>query len=71
MGKTQGIRTKGTLVTLRHAEVMDKFGEFYTDNLRSAKCEIHYTLAGSGEEIYEPRFTFMGFSFVEVNGFPG
>jgi alpha-L-rhamnosidase len=62
---------KGTFVTLRHAEVMDKFGEFYTDNLRSAKCEIHYTLAGSGEEIYEPRFTFMGFRFVEVDGFPG
>jgi alpha-L-rhamnosidase len=62
---------KGTLVTLRHAEVMDKFGEFYTTNLRSAKCQIDYTLAGTGEEVYEPRFTFMGFRFVEVTGFPG
>ena len=62
---------KGTEVTLRHAEVLDKFGEFYTTNLRAAKCQLTYTLAGTGDEIYEPRFTFMGFRFVEVNGFPG
>jgi len=62
---------KGTVVTLRHAEVMDKFGEFYTTNLRVAKCQLTYTLAGTGEEIYEPKFTFMGFRFVEVTGFPG
>ena len=63
--------TKGTVVTLRHAEVMDKYGEFYTTNLRAAKSQLTYTLSGSGEEFYEPRFTFMGFRFVEVTGFPG
>ena len=62
---------KGTVITLRHAEVMDKSGEFYTTNLRAAKCQLTYTLAGTGEETYEPRFTFMGFRFVEVTGFPG
>ncbi|HLN56739.1 MAG TPA: family 78 glycoside hydrolase catalytic domain [Bacteroidales bacterium] len=62
---------KGTIVTLRHAEVLDKYGEFYTENLRSAKCQLTYTLAGTGDELYEPRFTFMGFRFVEVTGFPG
>jgi alpha-L-rhamnosidase len=62
---------KGTVITLHHAEVMDKFGEFYTTNLRAAKCQITYTLAGTGEEVYEPRFTFMGFRFVEITGFPG
>jgi alpha-L-rhamnosidase len=62
---------KGTVITLRHAEVLDKFGEFYTTNLRAAKCQLTYTLSGAGEEIYEPRFTFMGFRFVEVTGFPG
>ena len=61
----------GTVVTLRHAEIMDKFGEFYTKNLRAAKCQLTYTLAGTGDEVYEPRFTFMGFRFVEVTGFPG
>jgi alpha-L-rhamnosidase len=63
--------SKGAVVILRHAEVMDKSGEFYTTNLRLAKCQLTYTLAGTGEETYEPRFTFMGFRFVEVTGFPG
>jgi alpha-L-rhamnosidase len=62
---------KGTVVTLRHAEVLDKYGEFYTTNLRTAKCQLTYTLDGTGEELYEPRFTFMGFRFVEITGFPG
>lgn len=63
--------SKGSVITLRHAEVMDKYGEFYTENLRAAKCQLIYTLAGTGEEIYEPRFTFMGFRYVEITGFPG
>jgi alpha-L-rhamnosidase len=62
---------KGTVVTLRHAEVLDKYGEFYITNLRAAKVQLTYTLAGTGDEIYEPRFTFMGFRYVEVTGFPG
>jgi|WetSurSiteA1Bulk_404760.scaffolds.fasta_scaffold03554_3 alpha-L-rhamnosidase len=62
---------KGTVVTIRHAEVLDKFGEFYTANLRVAKCQLNYTLSGDSEEIYEPRFTFMGFRYLEVTGFPG
>ena len=63
--------SKGSVITLRHAEVMDKYGEFYIENLRAAKCQLIYTLAGTGEEIYEPRFTFMGFRYVEITGFPG
>lgn len=62
---------KGSTILLHHAEVLDKYGEFYTTNLRSAKCELKYTLAGVGTEEYEPRFTFMGFRFVKVEGFPG
>lgn len=61
----------GTVVALSHAEVMDKYGEFYTANLRRAKCQLKYTLSGEGEEVYEPRFTFMGFRYVKVEGFPG
>ncbi len=63
--------TKGTVVRISHAEVLDKYGEFYTENLRVAKCQLNYTLAGNGEEVYEPRFTFMGFRYLEVDGFPG
>ena len=67
--KTQG--PAGTVVTLKHAEVLDKYGNFYIENLRSAKQMIQYTLKGSGEEVYEPNFTFQGFRYVKVEGFPG
>ena len=61
----------GTTVTLRHAEVLDKAGEFYTDNLRVAKQTVRYVLKGGAEETYEPRFTFQGFRYVAVEGWPG
>ncbi|HTQ60931.1 MAG TPA: glycoside hydrolase family 78 protein [Candidatus Solibacter sp.] len=60
----------GTTVTLRHAEVLDKDGNFYTANLRSAKEEIQYTSKG-GTETFEPHFTFQGFRYVAVSGWPG
>ena len=63
---------KGRTVTLHHAEVLDKFGNFYTANLRTAKQRIRYTLRGDKNgETYEPHFTFMGFRYVAVDGYPG
>ncbi|WP_372933234.1 glycoside hydrolase family 78 protein [Mariniphaga sediminis] len=62
---------KGDAVTLKFAEVLDKDGNFYTENLRAAKVTDTYILKGGGEEIYEPRFTFHGFRFVKIEGFPG
>ena len=67
--KVQG--DAGTTVTLRHAEVLDKAGDFYTANLRAAKETVQYTLKGGGPEIYEPHFTFQGFRYVAVQGYPG
>ncbi|MFF3485925.1 alpha-L-rhamnosidase [Streptomyces sp. NPDC002701] len=61
----------GTAVRLRHAEVLDPDGTLYTANLRTAAATDTYTLKGGGEEVYEPRFTFHGFRYVEVTGFPG
>ena len=61
----------GTTVTLRHAEVLDKEGNFYTANLRSAKETIRYTSKGAGTETFEPHFTFQGFRYVAVSGWPG
>ncbi len=61
----------GTTVTLRHAEVLDKQGNFYTENLRRAKQTVQYTLKGGGSETYEPHFTFQGFRYVAVDGYPG
>ncbi|TVQ05668.1 MAG: alpha-L-rhamnosidase, partial [Balneolaceae bacterium] len=62
---------EGTIVTLRHAETLDREGNFYTDNLRSADQENTYILKGGGIEVWEPRFTFQGFRYVAVDGYPG
>ena len=62
--------TRGTKITLRHAEVLDKFGDFYLDNLRTAQAKATYTLKGGGQEVFEPRFTFMGFRYVSIEGAP-
>jgi alpha-L-rhamnosidase len=61
----------GTTVTLRHAEVLDKQGNFYTENLRGAKATARYTLKGGAREVFEPHFTFFGFRYVAVDGYPG
>ncbi|KAL0932412.1 alpha-rhamnosidase [Colletotrichum truncatum] len=60
---------KGEKITLRHAEVMED-GELGTRPLRDAKCLD--TIIGSGKEIkdWTPKFTFHGFRFVQVDGWP-
>jgi alpha-L-rhamnosidase len=61
----------GDRVCLKHAEILDRDGNFYTDNMRSARNSIEYTLKGDGPEIYEPHFTFQGFRYVHVTDYPG
>jgi len=62
---------RGSRVALRHAERLRPDGTLYLDNLRSAEVTDTYTLKGTGTEAYEPRFTYHGFRYVEVKGFPG
>ncbi|WP_372774144.1 family 78 glycoside hydrolase catalytic domain [Mangrovibacterium sp.] len=61
----------GDKIVLQHAEALDKSGNFYTDNLRSAKQTNTFILEGGGEEVFEPHFTYQGFRFVKVEGYPG
>jgi len=61
----------GTQVQLRHAETLNPDGSLYMANLRGAQVTDTFTLKGQGTEIYEPRFTYHGFRYVEVTGFPG
>jgi alpha-L-rhamnosidase len=61
----------GDTVQLSHAEVLDKDGNFYTDNLRAAKQQNTYILKGGDEEFFEPHFTFQGFRYVRVDNWPG
>jgi alpha-L-rhamnosidase len=59
----------GTTITLRHAEVLEheKLG---TRPLRSAKATDRFILSG-GDDVFEPTFTFHGFRYVEIDGWPG
>lgn len=61
----------GTTVRIRHAEVLNPNGTAYTANLRSARATDQYTLRGGGAEVYQPTFTFHGFRYVELTGYPG
>jgi alpha-L-rhamnosidase len=58
----------GTVVRLRHAEMLEPDGSLHLDNLRSARALDTYVLRGGGPETFEPRFTFHGFRYVEVTG---
>jgi alpha-L-rhamnosidase len=61
----------GTTVRLRHAEMLNPDGSIYTANLRSARATDTYTIKGGGLEVWEPTFTYHGFRYVEVTGYPG
>lgn len=60
---------KGQKVQLKFAEVLDKDGNFYTANLRGAKCTDTYIFAEDGEVVYEPTFTFHGFRYLQLIDF--
>ena len=67
----RGSAPAGTTVTLRFAEVLNPSGEIYTANLRTARATDYYTFRGDGEEVWEPKFTFHGFRYVELTDYPG
>ncbi|QQR41049.1 alpha-L-rhamnosidase [Devosia rhizoryzae] len=56
----------GARVIVEHAEVLDKHGDFYNVNYRTAEARTEYTLSGQGDEHYRPHFTFHGFRFARI-----
>jgi alpha-L-rhamnosidase len=60
----------GTTITIRHAEVLEH-GELGTRPLRAASATDTVVLDGNGTRIWEPRFTFHGFRYAEIDGWPG
>jgi alpha-L-rhamnosidase len=60
----------GRRIVLRHGEMLAD-GELYVDNLRRALATDVYITGGGGTEIFEPRFTYHGFRYVEVDNVPG
>ncbi len=60
----------GACVTLRHGEMLNADGTLHTANLRGAEATDRYICRGRGREIYQPRFTFHGFRYIEISGLP-
>ena len=60
---------RGERIVITHAEVLDKEGNFYTDNLRSAKNCNRYVCSGEGD-VFKPRFCFQGFRYIRVDEYP-
>ena len=60
----------GTKITMRFGEMLNADGTVYRDNLRGARATDCYICKGAGEEVWEPRFTYHGFQYVEVEGLP-
>jgi alpha-L-rhamnosidase len=58
----------GQAIQVRFAEMLNADGTLYTANLRSARATDCYICRGDGEEVFEPRFTFHGFRYVELSG---
>ncbi len=60
----------GTRIVMRFGELKNPDGTVYRKNLRSARATDVYICKGGGEEVWEPRFTYHGFQYVEVEGLP-
>ncbi|MBQ9743894.1 MAG: family 78 glycoside hydrolase catalytic domain [Clostridia bacterium] len=59
----------GDRVSFSFAEVLDKEGNFYTENYRTAKAEFEYTCR-DGMQVHKPYLSFWGFRYIRVNSFP-
>ncbi|RKY24928.1 MAG: alpha-L-rhamnosidase, partial [Planctomycetota bacterium] len=61
----------GDKITLRYAERLNPDGTIYTANLRHARATDCYICKGGGVELWTPQFTYHGFQYVEITGYPG
>ncbi|MBQ7865714.1 MAG: family 78 glycoside hydrolase catalytic domain [Clostridia bacterium] len=61
---------EGTELLFQFGESLDKHGNFYRDNMRTALAEMRY-IADGRKRSYRPSFTFFGFRYVKVTGWPG
>ena len=59
---------KGREYTISHAEILDKDGNFYTENLRGAKAQVK-AISDGNEHIYKPHFSYQGFRYIRLEGF--
>ncbi len=60
---------RGSRIVLHHGEVLDKNGNFFNNNYRSARNENIYVCSGE-DDIFKPTYTFQGFRYVRLTEYP-
>ncbi len=61
---------EGDRIVLSHGEILDREGNLYTENYRSAKAKLIY-ICKEGEQTYKPHLTFYGFRYIRLDEYPG
>ncbi len=60
---------KGDRIVISHAEILDKDGNIYTENYRTAQAKLTY-ICGEGEQTYKPHLAFYGFRYIRLDEYP-
>ncbi len=60
---------RGDRIVFTHAEVLDNDGNFYTENMRTARNRIEYVLSG-GDDVFKPSFSFQGYRYIRLEEYP-
>ncbi len=66
----RAVGEKGEVITLDHAEILDKHGNFYNENYREAKSRVAYICDGDKSKWYHPKFSFQGFRYIRLTDYP-
>jgi alpha-L-rhamnosidase len=70
--RLSGVGAAGDQVEIQHGEMLNPDGSLYNENLRQAIALDEFTFAGTGQiETFEPHFTFHGFRYAQITGYPG
>ncbi len=69
--KVRASGPRGATITIRYSELLNSDGTLNVKNLRSAKATDTYVFSGDGIEEFSPRFTYHGFRYAEITGYPG
>lgn len=59
----------GDFIEISHAEVLDRDGNFYTENYRAAKAKLRY-ICRDGKQTFKPHLTFFGFRYIRLDSYP-
>jgi len=61
--------SSGDIISLSFAETLDRNGNFYKENYRTAKCQYTY-ICKDGKQTFKPTLTFYGYRYIRLDEYP-